>query len=44
MQKFRKKERKMKKYIIPAVVGAISALTVVLFLVSKKKTPAETEE
>ena len=27
----------MKKYIIPAVVGAISALTVVLFLVSKKK-------
>ena len=27
----------MKKYIIPAVVGAISALTVVLFLVNKKK-------
>lgn len=35
----------MKKYIIPAVVGAISALTVVLFLVNKKKkAPVEIEE
>jgi len=35
----------MKKYIIPAVVGAISALTVVLFLVNKnKKALVEIEE
>lgn len=35
----------MKKYIIPVVVGAISALTVVHFLVNKKKkAPVEIEE
>lgn len=43
MQKFRKKDCVMKKFIIPAVVGAISALAVVLFLV-KKKAPVEIEE
>ena len=35
----------MKKFIIPAVVGTISALTVVLFLVNKKKkVPVEIDE
>ena len=34
----------MKKLMIPAVIGAISALALVLFLISKKKrTPAEIE-
>ena len=35
----------MKKIIIPTVVGAISMLAAVLFLVNKKKkAPAEIEE
>ena len=33
----------MKKLMIPAVIGAISALAVVLFLISKKRTPVEIE-
>ena len=37
MQMYRKKEREMKKYIIPAIVGAVSALAVVVLLVKKKK-------
>ena len=45
LQPYRKKDCEMKKFMIPAVVvGVISALAVVLFLISKKKrSPVEIE-
>lgn len=41
----RKKDCGMKKYVIPAVVGVISVMSVALFLVTKKKKlPVEIEK